>query len=234
MDYFSTSTDTRLTSWHYSITNLNDTKQHLTVMDLSVWCVMEFVKSFFKYFLLIFFFISFSLSLKLASACRDGKLAESTKHARHCIQMRMYLLYCLFPDTPHHLAQIKIYLTRCEHRGVKRGGQPEKETEMLSHKATKEKVIFQSGQSLAEDWCGGQSFHFPTNGVLWFAKINFCSTYLQLYSTWCLPHICSPIPCSLLCLIFTNLSSRAIFLTLLSSLLSYHQHSMRVHVRTCL
>lgn len=135
---------------------------------------------------LFFFFISFSLSLKLASACRDGKLAESTKHARHCIQMCMYLLYCLFPDTPHHLAQIKIYLTRCEHRGVKRGSQPEKETEMLSHKATKEMVIFQSRQTLAEDRCGGQSCFShqwcPLVCVVGHKLIS-AVPYLQLYST---------------------------------------------------
>lgn len=104
------------------------------------------------------------------------KHGNKSQHTNVCVPA--VALYCLFPDTTHHLARIKIYLTWYEHREAKRGGQPNTEMETLSQEATKE--IFQIPcQGLG---CWGHFFF-----LLWFcARINFWITLSFIRPDVCL------------------------------------------------
>lgn len=64
-----------------------------------------------------FLFFFFSRHWMWQYACREEKPAQTTKCTRNVsAHTNAYVpaaaLYCLFPDTPHHLAQIKISLTQ--------------------------------------------------------------------------------------------------------------------------
>lgn len=150
--------------------------RHLTVMDLSVPDVREAFCSLLCCGSSISFFLS-SCHWRWRCACREGKLAQNTKRTRNTslhtnVCVPAVALYCLLPDTSHHLAQIEIYLTRCQHRGVKGGSQPEKEMETLSHKAMKE--IGTSQTQTVTCWAAF-SPTMVSFGLHRRAKINVCS-----------------------------------------------------------
>lgn len=104
---------------------------HSTVMDLSVsvvcmWeiCVHTYFKNPFASSISFFFPVTEGGRVPVEKA--DSPKTHSTRHCIQNVRVPTVVLHCLFPDTPHQLAQIKIYLMRHKHRGVKRGVRPEK------------------------------------------------------------------------------------------------------------
>lgn len=185
---------------------------NFSVSDVSLWEIFLLLLQVISIFL--FFF---PCQRRWRCTCREGKVAQNTTHTRTCHGIQMCVcvpataLCCLFPDTAQHSLQIRIYLTQLRtQRGIKRDNQPEKELETLTHRATEGIVIFLTRPSLAVDWSEAEVCSFCSTVVsLGSVKPKLISALAAsfLMSSSHLISIPFPISCSLLYLLYTNLSS---------------------------